>query len=127
MIEAEAALRAGSPDEAEGIVNPLLTDPEQAANPMLAVNPDLTSARMGGRIPPMGAFEPVDFTGDLASDLEKLARARAAGLWLSGIRQGTFRRLAENDGVDLFPDRRGDDTCLPVPQQEIDNNPNLGG
>lgn len=127
MIEAEAALRGGDVDEAEDIVNELLTDPDQAANPMLAVNPGLTSSRMGGRIPAMGAFEPVDFTGETASDLRKLARARTAGLWLTGIRQGTFRRLAENDGVDLFPERRGDDVCLPVPQQEIDNNPNLGG
>lgn len=127
MIEAEAALRAGDPGEAEDIVNELLTDPEQAANPMLSVNPDLTSSRRGGRIPPMGAFEPVSFTGEMASDLRTLARARAAGLWLTGIRQGTFRRFSESDGVDMFPDRRGDDVCLPVPQQEIDNNPNVGG
>lgn len=127
MIEAEAALRNGDPEDAEDIVNDLLTDPEQSANPMRAVNPELTTSRGGGRIPAMGSFEPVDFTGDLASDLEQLARARTAGLWLTGSRQGTLRRFAEDDGVDLFPERRGDDVCLPVPQQEIDNNPNVGG
>lgn len=125
MIEAEATLRGGQPEVAEGTVNALLTDPSQALNPMLEVNPDLTSSRMGGRIPAMGAFDPVDFTGDLATDLPQLARARTAGLWLTGERQGTFRRFLENDGVDLFPVRRSDDACLPVPQQEIDNNPNL--
>ncbi len=125
MIEVEATLRGGEPEVAEDMANDLLTDPAQAANPMLVINPDLASSRMGGRIPPMGAFDEVDFTGDLAADLEELARARTAGLWLSGERQGTFRRFAEEDGVDLFPQRRGEDVCLPVPQQEIDNNPNL--
>lgn len=127
MIEAEAALRRGEPEVAEDMVNDLLTDPQQSANPMLAINPELTSSRMGGRIPAMGAFDPVDFTGDMAGDLEQLARARAAGLWINGQRQGTLRRLAENDGVDLFPERRSDDVCLPLVQQEIDNNPNVGG
>lgn len=125
MIQVEATLRAGEPEVAQGMANDLLTDPEQAANPMLTVNPDLTTTRMGGRIPPMGAFDAVDFTGDPATDLAELARARTAGLWLSGERQGTLRRFAEDDGVDLFPVRRGADVCLPVPQQEIDNNPNL--
>lgn len=127
MIEAEAALRGGEPEVAEDMVNDLLTDPQQSANPMLAVNPDLASSRMGGRIPAMGAFDPVDFTGDMAGDLEQLARARAAGLWINGQRQGTLRRFAENDAVDLFPERRSDDVCLPLVQQEIDNNPNAGG
>lgn len=127
MIEAEAELRLGDPEVAEDSVNVLLTDPQQTYNPMLAVNPNLTSSRMGGRIPAIGAFDPVDFTGDLATDLEQLARARTAGLWLTGERQGTMRRFAEADGVDLFPDRRGEDVCLPLVQQEIDNNPNVGG
>lgn len=114
MIEAEAMLRAGDAAGAEAAVNALLTDPSQAANPMLAVNPSL----------PLGAFQPVDFTGSLETDLPQLARARAAGLWLSGERQATLRRFRD-DGVDLYPVRRGDDTCLPIVQKEIDTNPNV--
>ena len=127
MVEAEEELRLGDPEVAEDSVNALLTDPAQTYNPMLAVNPGLASSRMGGRIPAMGAFDPVDFTGSLATDLEQMARARAAGLWLTGERQATLRRFSEGDGVDLFPERRGDDVCLPIVQQEIDNNPNVGG
>lgn len=117
MIEAEATLRTGSPAAAEDMVNDLLTDPSQALNPMLAANSDL----------PLGAFEPVDFTGSLSNDLPQLARARAAGLWLTGQRQATSRRFAEEDGVDLYPVRNGGDldVCLPIPQQEKDDNPNL--
>ncbi|HKK07268.1 MAG TPA: hypothetical protein VKA44_00135, partial [Gemmatimonadota bacterium] len=115
------------PEQAQSMVNALLTDPTQADNPMLAINPDLTQARGGGSIPAMAAFDSVDFTGDLATDLPQLARAREAGLWLSGTRQGTLRRLAEGDGVDLYPVRRGTNVCLPIPQQESDNNPNVGG
>lgn len=127
MIQAEEELRLGDPEVAEDSVNALLTDPQQANNPMLAVNPDLATARAGGRIPALGAFAPVDFTGSIGNDLVQLARARTAGLWLTGGRQGTLRRYSEDDGVDLFPDRRGDDVCLPLVQQEIDNNPNVGG
>lgn len=117
MIEAEVQLRTGDPEGAEDVVNDLLTDPTQAFNPMLAVNPGLT----------MGAFQPVDFTGDLSNDLPQLARARAAGLWLTGERQATSRRFLEGDGVDLYPVRDGGmlDVCLPIPQQEVDDNPNL--
>lgn len=115
MIEAEAELRTGDPDVAEAQVNALLADPNQAANPMLFINPNL----------PLGAFQPVDFTGDLATDLPQLARARAAGLWLSGQRQATLRRFRD-DGVDLYPVRRSDDVCLPIVQKELDTNPNVG-
>lgn len=115
MIEAEVELRTGSAGAAESDVNDLLTDPDQTANPMLAVNPSLDP----------GPFEEVDFTGDLSQDLPQLARARLAGLWLTGQRQGTLRRFAENDGIDLYPDRGGDDVCFPIVQQEVDNNPNL--
>lgn len=130
MIEAEAALRNGNPGAAEGIVNPLLADPE--VNPMTTLNPALLdSRRIGGKsVPAMGSFDPVDFTGDLQSDLQKLARARAAGLWLSGQRQGTARRFAEefNDpsGLGLYPEgTEGQDIFFPVVDQEIDNNPNI--
>lgn len=114
MIEAENMLRNGSPEAAEDLVNSLLTDP--SVNPMLDVNGTL----------PLGPFSTVDFTGNLQSDLPQLARARAAGLWLSGTRQGTFRRFSENDGVDLYPaNTQGDDESFPIVQQEIDNNPNV--
>lgn len=116
MIEAEVELRNGNPGDAEAIVNDLLEEEGQARNPMTLLDsgPD-----------ELGAFESVDFTGDLAEDLPQLARARSAGLWLSGGRQATLRRFVENDGVNLYPDRGGDDVCFPIPQQEIDNNPNL--
>jgi len=115
MIEAEVELRTGNPEVAQSAVNSLLTDASQSANPMLAVNPELG----------LGAFDAVDFTGTLASDLPQLARARNAGLWLTGQRQATLRRFAENDGVDLYPETDGSDTCFPIVQQEVDNNPNL--
>lgn len=116
MIEAEVALRNGNTGEAQTIVNDLLEEEGQPRNPMtiLDAGPD-----------ELGAFESVDFTGDLSNDLPQLARARSAGLWLSGGRQGTLRRFIENDGVDLYPDRGGDDVCFPIVQQERDNNPNL--
>lgn len=128
MIIAEQELRNGDPAVAEGIVNALLADPD--LNPMTEVNPSLTSARvvLGQSIPAMGAFDPVAFTGDLETDLPQLARARLAGLWLTGERQATLRRFATEDGVDLYPTgTRGDDVYFPIPQTEIDNNPNVSG
>lgn len=115
MIEAEAALRNGETQAAEDQVNALLTDETQSMNPMLALNPTLD----------LGAFDAVDFTGDLANDLPQLARARSAGLWLTGQRQTTSRRFLVDDGVDLYPETSGDDVCFPIVRQEIDNNPNL--
>lgn len=113
MIEAEVELRTGDPEVAEDDVNALLEDATQSLNPMRAANPDLQ----------LGAFDPVDFTGDLQNDLTELARARAAGLWLSGARQGYLRRIAERDGVDLYPSQtQGDDRSFPIVQQEINNN-----
>lgn len=114
MIEAEAALRRGEHEVAQDIMNALLEDPAQSANPMRAINPELT----------LGAFQPVELTGDLQEDLPQLARARAAGTWLTGQRQGTLRRFVD-DGVDLYPVRRGGDTCLPIVRREVDGNPNL--
>lgn len=118
MIEAEVELRNGNPEVAEDIVNDLLTDPAQALNPLLVVNPTLS----------LGAFDPVDFTGNLATDLTQLARARAAGNWLTGQRQGYFRRWREGDGVNLYPDhspRGADDISFPITTQEVDNNDNV--
>lgn len=120
MIEAEAELRAGNDQQAEDIVNRLLTTP--SLNPLTAVNPSLAGE--------LGPFDTVDFSDsgfDAANDLPQLARARAAGLWLSGQRQATLRRFATGDGVDLYPQgTQGDDMSFPITQQEIDNNPNVG-
>lgn len=129
MIEAESMIRGGSFEAAQSMVNALLEDP--SSNPMVAVNPSLLEERtIGGLVaPPIGAFDPVDFTGDLQSDLAELARARAAGLWLSGTRQGTLRRWVEEFGAgstaDLYPDKPGDDVFFPVVDEELDNNPNI--
>ncbi len=127
MIIAENELRTGQAQAAEDRVNALLADP--GLNPMTVVNPSLTSERTVGGVtaPAMGAFQPVDFTGDLEADLTELARARAAGLWLTGERQGTLRRFITEDGLDLYPQgTQGDDIFFPIPQQEVDNNPNVG-
>lgn len=114
MLEAEAMLRAGNTQGAQNLINDLLSDP--SANPMTQVNPDLS----------LDAFAPVSFIGDPANDLAQLARARAAGLWLTGERQATLRRFAERDGVDLYPaGTQGNDTSFPIVQQEIDNNPSV--
>lgn len=118
LIIAENELRGGFAEAAETRVNALLGDP--TVNPMLAVNPDLAGT--------LGGFDPVDFTGALATDLPQLARARLAGLWLTGERQATLRRFAANDGVDLYPSgTQGDDIYFPIPKEEIDNNPNVTG
>lgn len=120
MIEAEAALRADNPGVAEGIVNDLLTSP--GLNPLTQVNPNLE----------LGDFEAVDFDdGGFApeTDLPQLAKARAAGNWMSGQRQGYFRRWRTGDGVDLYPDHQpvgADDISFPITQQEIDNNDAVG-
>jgi hypothetical protein len=45
---------------------------------------------------------------------------------MSGQRQGTLRRFLAKDGVDLYPSgTQGNETSLPIPKQEVDNNPNL--
>lgn len=122
MIEAEAMLRSGDAGGAEELVNRLLATP--SLNPLTAVNPGL----IDGQEPDLGAFEAVDFGDGFQpqDDLPQLARARAAGLWLSGQRQATLRRFAEDDGVDLYPENtQGNDMSFPIVQQEIDNNPNV--
>ena len=116
MVEAEALLRAGELQAAEDLVNALLTDLTQVDNPLLAVNPGLS----------LGAFTPVDFTGNSQQDLAEMARARASGLWLNTDRQATLRRFAERDGVNLYPPRSlGDDKCFPIPRTELNTNPNV--
>ena len=99
LIEAEVKLRGSDPGGAAGIVN------------------KLRSAHWG-----LGA---ISFSGDLATDLPVMAHERARELWLTGERLPTLRRYLE-DGVDLFPGgKQGTDTCFPVPQRELDTNPNF--
>lgn len=98
MLEAEALVRAGDVAGAAAVVDPLLADRGFAASA---------------------------FTGDLADDLGEIARARSVGMWLTGTRQGLARRLLA-DGVNLYPQGKlGTDIAFPIPQQELDNNPNL--
>jgi hypothetical protein len=66
----------------------------------------------------------IAFSGVLADDLELMARERSRELWLTGERLSTLRRYLV-DGLDLFPDRAGTDTCLPVPLQEKAANENI--
>ncbi len=114
MIIAEKELREGATQAAQDRINARLADP--STNPMLRVNPTLS----------FGPFQPVAFTGSPATDLPQLARARSAGLWLSGERQGTLRRFLEADGVNLYPQgTQGNDDSFPIVRQEIDNNPNV--
>lgn len=123
MIEAEAMLRAGQVQAAEDLVNRMLSSP--SLNPLLMTEPSLSSAATTGET--FGEFDPVDF-GDAfepQEDLPKMARARAAGLWLQGQRQGTLRRYFRNDGVNLYPERDGNAMSLPVVSQEVQNNPNI--
>ncbi len=58
--------------------------------------------------------------------VEVMARERSRELWMTGERLPTLRRYLV-DGLDLFPDRTGTDTCLPIPLQEKAANPNIGG
>lgn len=68
---------------------------------------------------------PISFSGDLTQDLPVMARERARELWLTGERITTLRRYLA-DGVDLWPgNKQGQDTCFPVPQRELDTNPNF--
>lgn len=115
MIIAEAEYRSGDTAAAASTINSLLTDPAQTDNPIRTVNQNV----------PFGAFAPVSFNGDLRHDLGEIARARAAGLWLTGERQGTLFRFDTRDGVDFYPVRQGTAIQLPVPRAETDNNPNI--
>jgi hypothetical protein len=99
LIEAEVKLRGSDPGGAAAIVD------------------SLRSTNWG-----LGA---ISFTGNLTSDLPAMARERARELWLTGERLPTLRRYLK-DGVDLFPGgKQGDDTCFPVPQRELDTNPDF--
>jgi hypothetical protein len=106
IYRAEALYRAGDITGAAALINSRITDP--GANPH-------------GR-----QFAPVSFTGDFETDIVEIGRAYSAGMWLTGQRHGFFRRLFLNDNVDLFPaSQPGQDTAFPIPNQELDNNPDL--
>ena len=101
MIEAEVALRNSLPATANGLVNPY-------------------RATWG--------LAPLNFStmATLSAQLTALAQERSRELWLTGQRQATSRRYRA-DGVDLYTDGGSlslDQTCWPVPKQEVDNNPN---
>ena len=121
LIRAEAAVRA------------LPTDTTQAVQLLNNLRADYsTRAQRHWRVdPPEDAnqLQPLTLTGNLAADLKRVADERARELWLTGDRLTTSRRLRV-DGLDLFPDVKttlggGDDTAFPIPQIELDTNPNL--
>lgn len=68
--------------------------------------------------------------GENASDEEiraKLIDEKARTLFLEGPRMGDLRRYRAQLGIDLFPDlpNSGDQTCMPLPDLERDNNPDI--
>ncbi len=106
IIQAEVLYRNGDLAGAAALINSRITD--SAANPH-------------GKV-----FSPVAFTGTFATDIAEIGRAYLAGLWLTGNRLHFMRRVLRNDGVDLYPPLTdGSDTAFPVPQQELDNNPDM--
>lgn len=103
LIEAEVALRASDFVTANTLVNNL-----RSTNWSLSAIDFAAMATLGAR-------------------LTQLAQERSRELWLTGQRQGTLRRLRANDGINLYPSNSSasfDQTCFPVPQQEVDNNTN---
>lgn len=130
-LEIEAELRTGAAAAAQTAATNLINND--------AVNPQVVAAMYNntnfgpGAFPPSlpggGDFNAVTFStgGDPLpeADARELSRLRAAGLWQTGSRLGYWRRILNNDGTDLFHSRTGTDTCFPITQQEIDDNPNL--
>lgn len=97
LIRAEVLLRGGDRSGAAALLNPL---------------------RAAWSLPP------ITFTGPLTADLRVMAEERSRELYLTGERLATLRRYLR-DGVDLFPTGTGGTaTCFPIPQQELDTNPN---
>jgi len=62
---------------------------------------------------------------------DKVLDERKRTLFLEGVRQGDLRRYIDQYGIDLFPTSTpqgfvmGDQTCLPLPEIERNNNPGL--
>lgn len=61
--------------------------------------------------------------------LRKVISERSRSLFMEGNRMGNLRRYRERFGIDLFPTGPGfgDQTCMPLPDAERDNNPGLSG
>lgn len=97
LIRAEVLMRAGDLGGAAALVNPLRA---------------------------VWGLPAISFTGPLTADLRVMAKERSRELYLTGERLTTMRRYLK-DGVDLFTTGTGGTaTCFPVPQQELDTNPN---
>ena len=123
LIVAEVAVRSGQTAFAEALLNDLRSDYSLRATLEWGVDP-----------PAAGNLLPeVQLSGDLVTDLKRVADERARELWLTGDRHTTARRLLRDPQtqLDLFPSKLliggGDDVAFPIPQIELDNNPNLGG
>jgi hypothetical protein len=120
LIVAEAALRLGQPGLAEQLVNDLRSDYSFRATTQFGVAP-----------PAGNLLTDISFTGDLQGDLLQIAAERGRELWLTGDRHVTARRLRRDPlvDIDLFPSKAlvgaGDDVAFPIPDRELDNNPNL--
>ena len=121
LIRAEAAVRGGQTSVAEQILNDLRSDYS-------------LRVLLHSKVPlplPANEFAPLTLSGDMASDLKTVADERARELWLTGDRLTTSRRFRHDAfGIDIFPPVKvgvggGDDTALPIPQLELDTNPNL--
>ena len=121
LIRAETAVRAGQTETAEQMLNDLRSDFSlrmllHSEVPMPAVENQLA---------------PLTLSGDMATDLKTVADERARELWLTGDRLSTSRRLRlDGFGIDLFPPVKtaiggGDDIAFPIPDLELDANPNL--
>jgi len=122
LIEAEAAVRAGSTAAAEVILNDLRADFSARTLAQAGVTPP----------DPANALQPIVLSGNLQTDVKRVADERARELWLTGDRMVTSRRLRRDPevSIDLFPPQKGtgwNDSAFPIVQRELDNNPNLTG
>ena len=121
LIRAEAAVRSGQTATAAQLLNDLRSD--YSLRVLLRSRVELPLA--GDHLVPLV------LTGDLLTDLKTVAGERARELWLTGDRLTTSRRFRAELGIDLFPSVKetiggGDDIAFPIPQLELDTNPNLG-
>ena len=121
LIRAEAAVRGGQTAVAEEILNDLRFDYSLRVLLHSKVSLPQNTDQLG----------PLILSGAMANDLKTVADERARELWLTGDRLTTSRRFRRDAfGIDLFPPVKvgvggGDDAALPIPQLELDTNPNL--
>lgn len=57
--------------------------------------------------------------------LEKILEERSRTLFIEGHRVADLNRFRQQHGIDRWPDKVGDDTCLPLPDLERENNPDI--